>query len=271
MDLFIVTKKEKKILIGVMIALAFIWCLPIYSAIRNSLIFNGIKNYSSVLSEPIDGIYIYQSFFNTMIIAIGHAILVVLISALSGYAFSKINFPMKNIIYYTIVICLAVPGTVILVPMFTILRNLGIYNTFFAVILPEATLTLPFGVLMMRNYYDSFSRGISEAAKIDGANTFQTFYKVFLPLSKPATINLGVLCVMWSFQDYLLPLMFLSDKEKMTATVAVSSYKAAMGYMPADMGRYNASLVVLAIPSIVLFAVLKRYIKSGIMSGSVKG
>ena len=267
----LLTRKVDKFILGALLFLmAIVWLLPIYSAINRSLVFNGWQNYVSLLTEPVGGVMIYRTYFNSAVNAIGHAFFVLTVSSLAGFAFSKLSFVGKNLIYYLVIICLAVPGTAILVPLFHTLRTLNVLNTYWAVILPEAALTIPFGVLLMRNYYDSLPNEFMEAATMDGATLFQAFYKIYLPLSRSALISLGVLAVMWSFNDFLLPLMFLRDTDMTTAAMAVQSFKEYLSFTPDNIGKYNASLVLLAIPALIMVIFGQRFIIQGLTSGGIK-
>jgi len=139
-----------------------------------------------------------------------------------------------------------------------------------AVILPETALTLPFGVLLMRNYFGNLPDTYMESAALDGASMFAIFRRIYLPLARPALIPLGVLAVMWSFQDFLLPLMFLTDPQLTTAAMAVSNFQEWLSFTPDNIGRYNASLVLLAIPALVLVIFGQRFITQGLTSGGIK-
>lgn len=270
MDLFKATKIEKWIIKLFIIALALLWVFPMYSVITNSLKVEGIGNYIYVLTNEINKVPFIYYFLNSFIIAIGSSLLVLIVSTLAGFAFSKIEFKFKKIIYNGVIMCLAVSGPIILIPLFYILKNLGLYNTHLAVILPEVVMTIPFGVLLMRNYFDSLPSTLIESSHMDGANMWQVFLYIYCPLAKPAMINLGVLQVMWSLQDFLFPLMFLTDSKKFTATVAVNSFKGVFGVTGANLGRYNAALVLIGIPSIIIFAFVQKYIVNGITSGAIK-
>ena len=255
---------------SILLAMAIIWMVPIVSALNRSLVFNGLENYTSLFTEPIGGVTIIRTFVNSGIIAIGHATLVMAISALAGFAFAKLDFPYRNLIFYLVIICLAVPGTAIIVPLFRILDTLELLDTYLAVILPETALTLPFGVLLMRNYFGNLPDTYMESAALDGASMFAIFRRIYLPLARPALIPLGVLAVMWSFQDFLLPLMFLTDPQLTTAAMAVSNFQEWLSFTPDNIGRYNASLVLLAIPALVLVIFGQRFITQGLTSGGIK-
>lgn len=143
-------------------------------------------------------------------------------------------------------------------------------NTHLAIILSECLITIPFGVLMMKNFFDGLPTELMESANVDGASIQRCFFSIYLPLAKPAIINLAVLQIMWSFQDFLFPLMFLTKDKAYTTTVAVNAFKGAYGMTPQNLGRYNAALVLISIPSILIFTFAQKFIVNGITSGAVK-
>ena len=134
----------------------------------------------------------------------------------------------------------------------------------------ECLITFPFGVLMMKNFFDGLPTELMESANVDGASIQRCFFSIYLPLAKPAIINLAVLQIMWSFQDFLFPLMFLTKDKAYTTTVAVNAFKGAYGMTPQNLGRYNAALVLISIPSILIFTFAQKFIVNGITSGAVK-
>jgi raffinose/stachyose/melibiose transport system permease protein len=269
-DLFQATKGQKFAMRVFLCMMAIFWLLPVYSLIMNSLKGGGIDNYIHVVTNPVNDVPFYLYFVNSFSVAFGSSSLVVIIGTLAGFAFSKIHFTGKNIFFSGIMMCMAVSTPIVYVPFFYILKTLHLYNTYWAVILPEVTMTLPFAVLMMRNYFDSFPSELLESAYIDGASMWQVFTRIYFPLAKPALINLGVLQVMWSFQDFLIPLMFLTKKTLFTATVAINVFKGVYGLTGRNLGYYNAALVIISIPAIITFAFAQKYIVSGITSGALK-
>ncbi|MFC5529377.1 carbohydrate ABC transporter permease [Cohnella yongneupensis] len=270
MNFNLVTRRQKTIITVLLYLFALIWLFPFYTAIRNSLKVNGFRNYVDLFTNDLNGISLLGTFKNSALIALGSTAIILGVSSLAAFAFSKLRFFAKETLYIMVLLCLAVPGVVILIPFYYILKNLDLYNTLWSVILSEAVMTLPFAVLMLRNYFDNLPPELMESSSIDGATKLQMFSRIYLPLATPALINLGVLSVMWSFQDFLLPLMFLTDKSVLTATVAVNTLKGLFGFSPADLGKFNAALVVLGMPAIMIFLFARKYITSGITSGAVK-
>lgn len=261
---------ERMLMMAFLILLAAIWSLPLIAAITRAFAFNGIQNFIDVITQDIGGITLLRTYFNSMVVAITHALVVVSISALAGYGFTFFEFRGKETIYFIVLVFMAVPITSILIPLFFITREAGLRNSLVGIALPEAAMTLPFGVLLIRNYAENLSRSLIEAAQIDGASHVRAFFDIFLPLCKPALINLGALSMMWSLQDFLLPSLFLGDVEKTTAAQAVMRFKEVLGITPTGIGRYNASLVLLAVPALTVVLFGLRFITQGLTAGGVK-
>ena len=248
-----------------------LWFVPVASALYNSFKFFGLGNYTYVLTSSINDIHFGRALLNSMVIAAASVSMTTLTSALAGFCFSKLQFPLRNAAYILTLSLLSIPGVTILVPLFFTLRSLGLLNTHLSVSLPQVALTLPFGVLLMRNTFDGIDNDYMGAASIDGANRFQTFFWVYLPMSKPALINLAILQFVWSFQDFLLPTYFLSRPSLMTATQMVSSFNRTQTISPKDIGGFNAALILLAVPVVAVFLIFSRQIKRGLISGGIKG
>lgn len=269
-DLFPISKKIRACMMVFLLALTTLWLIPVYSLLKDSMKVHGFENYIYVLSHEVNGVPFYKYFVNSAINAVLAAALLVLICSLAGFAFSKIQFTGRNVIYNLVLICLAISGPILIIPLFYIYKTTHLYNTHMAVVLSECLITIPFGVLMMKNFFDGLPSELMESASVDGATTTQSFLKIYFPLAKPAIINLAVLQVMWSFQDFLFPLMFLTKDEGYTTTVAVNAFKGAYGMTPQNLGRYNAALVLISIPSILIFVFAQKFITNGITSGAVK-
>ena len=250
-DLFSISKGSRRGMVVFLVLMTLIWMIPIYSLVKDSLKVNGIQNYVYVLTNKINGVPFYRYFMNSAINAVGASLLLVLICSFAGFAFSKIEFTGRKWIYSMVVMCLAISGPILIIPLFYIYKTAHLYNTHLAVILSECLITIPFGVLMMKNFFDGLPGELMESANVDGA-------------------NLVVLQLMWSFQDFLFPLMFLTRDQAYTTTVAVNAFKGAYGMSAQSLGRYNAALVLISIPTILIFVFAQKYIVNGVTSGAVK-
>ncbi len=261
---------DRTIMTTLLIVMAALWLVPIASAIDRALVFNGWRNFSEVITGDIGGITLWQTYWNSFAIAALHAVMVVAVSSLAGYGFAKFEFRGKELMYYVTLVFLAVPATSVLVPLFFITRELDLRDTYLGVAMAEASLTMPFGVLLMRNFADTIPDTYIEAASMDGASHLRTFGGVFLPMSRPALLSLGSLSVMWSLQDFLFPALLLSDHGKTTAAQAVFRFKEYLAVTPDDIGKYNASLVLLAVPALIVVIASLRFITRGLAAGGIK-
>lgn len=255
---------------AVLVIGAALWLFPLISTVRQSLQYGGFHNYLTVLTTDYNGVNLIRAFANSMLIAALTVVLTCGIGALAGYAFSKIDFPGRETLYHAGLLLLAVPAVAIMVPVYWITGNLGLFNTPIGVSLPEVVLTLPFAVLLLRNHADGIPDELIEAARIDGANHAMIFRRVFLPLSRPALFNLAALCVVWSVQDFIFSSLLLTNASSNTAAQAVQSIQAAFSPTPIEHSQYLAALMLLAVPAIVIVVLGLRFITQGMTAGGVK-
>jgi raffinose/stachyose/melibiose transport system permease protein len=267
----VITGRRDRIAIYVLLGfMAVLFAFPLYAMLAKSFQGFGIQNYVTLFTQPVGGVSILSTYLNSFIIGILHASLVVVISTTAGYALSKLQFRGREIFFAAIILFLAVPGTALIVPIFHITGQFGLFNNHLGVALPEAALTIPFGVLLMRNYGRGIDDALIEAAQLDGAGHLRVFWHVFLPLARPVVVNLVVLCFIWSLQDFLWPSMLFTNPDKTTAAQAVASFSNVLGRSPEDFGRYNASLVLLALPAVLFVLFGLRFIVNGLTSGATK-
>jgi ABC-type glycerol-3-phosphate transport system permease component len=263
-------RRDNVAVYGVLVIGAALWLFPLISTVRQSMQFGGFHNYLTVLTTDYNGVNLIRAFGNSLLIAALTVVLTCGIGALAGYAFSKIDFPGRETLYHAGLLLLAVPAVAIIVPVYWITGNLGLFNTPIGVSLPEVVLTLPFAILLLRNHADGIPNELIEAARIDGANHAMIFRRVFLPLSRSALINLAALCVVWSVQDFIFSSVLLTNASSTTAAQSVQSIQAAFSPTPIEHSQYLAALMLLAVPAIVIVVVGLRFITQGITAGGVK-
>jgi ABC-type glycerol-3-phosphate transport system permease component len=262
--------RDKVTVYAVLVIGAALWLFPLVSTVRQSLQFGGFHNYLTVLTTDYNGVNLIRAFANSLLIAALTVVLTCGIGAMAGYAFSKIDFPGRETLYHAGLLLLAVPAVAIMVPVYWITGNLGLFNTPIGVSLPEVVLTLPFAVLLLRNHADGIPDDLIEAARIDGANHAMIFRRIFLPLSRPALINLAALCVVWSVQDFIFSSLLLTNASSTTAAQAVQSIQAAFSPTPIEHSQYLAALMLLAVPAVVIVVLGLRFITQGMTAGGVK-
>ncbi|MCA0293810.1 MAG: carbohydrate ABC transporter permease [Actinobacteria bacterium] len=270
MRILITRPRDRVIIYALLGLMGIVFAFPLYAAVKKSFDGAGLGNYVTLFTQPIGDVSLPMTYVNSFVLGALHALIVVSVSVLAGYALSQLHFRGREILFAAILLFLAVPGTALIIPIFHITNEMGLFNNFLGVALPEAALTIPFGVLLMRNYGSNISESLIEAATLDGAGHFRVFWHVFLPLAKPAIANLVVLCFIWSLQDFLWPSMLFSDPHMATAAQAVSSFSNVLGRTTEEFGRYNASLVLLAVPAVLFVVFGLRFIVNGLTSGSTK-
>lgn len=262
--------RDNAAIYAVLVIGAALWLFPLVSTVRQSVQFGGFHNYLTVLTTDYNGVNLIRAFANSLLIALLTVVLTCGIGALAGYAFSKIDFVGRETLYHACLLLLAVPAVAIMVPVYWITGNLGLFNSPLGVSLPEVVLTLPFAVLLLRNNADSIPTELVEAARIDGASHLVIFRSIFLPLSRPALVNLAALCVVWSVQDFIFSSMLLTNASSTTAAQAVQSIQGAFSPTPIEHSQYFAALMLLAVPAIVIVVLGLRFITQGMTAGGVK-
>ncbi|MCU7746670.1 carbohydrate ABC transporter permease [Priestia megaterium] len=212
-------------------------------------------SYKQVLSRFHLLGYIINSLFYGLCVAAGS----VIINGMAGYAFAKLNFNGKRVLFGLLLALLIVPLETILISQFTIVHKLGLVDTRLAVILPA--LAGAFNIYLFRNFFMAIPSEIIESAKLDGANTWQIFLRIMLPMSKPAVATVGTLAFIGSWNDYIWPLMVLTDKSKFPIQVAITAINSTE---PVYTNQVMAVLTISTIPLILIYIVAQRYILEGI-------
>ena len=203
--------------------------------------------------------------FNSLFIAGATTLLVVIISALAAYAFAKLRFPGRNAIFLIFISTLMLPKEVFIVPLFKVCQNLGLYGSYTGAILPNVA--LPFGVFLLKNFFDTIPDALREAAKIDGASEYRTFFRIVMPLAKPGIGALAILMFVQTWNDYLWQLVMLPRDSMRTIQIAIGAMQATD---QVDYGLRYAGAVLCALPMLVVFLIFQNYFARGVTLGAVK-
>ncbi|HIF3810830.1 TPA: carbohydrate ABC transporter permease [Enterococcus faecium] len=222
---------------------------------------NWFKTYQEVISRFSVGTYLLNSIFYGLTFACGS----IIVNSLAGFAFAKVNFSGKKIIFGALLALLIVPMETVLIPQFTIVNSLGLVNTRLAVILPA--MASAFNIYLFRNFFIAIPEEIIESAKLDGANIVKIFFHIMLPMSKPAIATVGVLSFISSWNDYIWPLMVLTDSSKFSMQVAITTINTTQ---PVYINQVMAVLTIATIPLIIVYIVAQKYILQG-LGGSGTG
>jgi multiple sugar transport system permease protein len=223
-----------------------------------------LQAYSQILNASDTPVF--RWFLNSLLAASANAVLVVATAALAAYALARMDFGGRKVVQSLIVATLFVPPVILVIPNYEIVGRLYWLDTLTAVIVPTAANA--FGVFFLRQFFISLPKELEESASVDGANIWQTFYKVVLPLSKPALATLALLSFLTNWNDFLWPVYVLFSPELQTLQAGLSTLQSANAI------RYDllmAGAVIASLPVLVLFVFAQRFIIEGVSSSGVKG
>jgi ABC-type glycerol-3-phosphate transport system permease component len=192
---------------------------------------------------------------------------VVVVSCLAGYALATLPIAGRNVIFIVFLLGLMVPFQSIMIPIYYLLRDLHILETYFAFIIPGIALGLPFGIFLMRAFFRGLPAEIADAARIDGANEWTVFSRVMLPLARPGLTTLIVFQFMYTWKAFLMPLVFVQLDELRPVALGMMFF---FGRFTADRGMIAAGVTIAMLPIILLYLALQRQFISGITAGAVK-
>jgi multiple sugar transport system permease protein len=202
---------------------------------------------------------------NSFIVASAVTVVKVVIDSMAGYAFAKMGFPGKDALFLVVLMTLMVPFAATLIPLFIIVRDLHLTNTYLGLILPA--LASPIGIFMMRQFIETLPSDLENAARLDGCSEFQIFRRVILPLVRPGLVVLGVFTFMTQWTSYLWPLVIGTKEEMFTLTVGVQSLRSLF---TVNWGVLSAGAVLSMLPLVLVFLFLQRYFIAGSIAGALK-
>jgi ABC-type glycerol-3-phosphate transport system permease component len=204
-------------------------------------------------------------FVNSITITTITTFLTVVVSVLAGYAFAKLRFPAKTLLFLLLLATMMIPTQAILVPQFRIVNTIGLIGTFWAVIIPGAAAT--FGIFLARQFMLAIPDSIIEAAKIDGAGPVRIFWSIVLPLCKPLLAVLTLLTVMYQWNDFLWPLIALKDPALYTLPIGLQFLQ---GQYQTDYGALMAMTLIAVLPLVVLFLAFQRFFVQGLATTGIR-
>ncbi|WP_096185575.1 carbohydrate ABC transporter permease [Evansella halocellulosilytica] len=268
----------KNLLIHVILIVgAFIMIIPFFWMISTSL-----KTYSesmqvpptiipksfqfSNFSEVFEKVNFLTYYWNTILMTMGRTIGQLFFCSLTAFAFARMNFKGKNVLFVLILSVLMVPSQIVMIPSFVVMREFGWIDTFYALITPG--IFSAFGVFLLRQFFMSIPRELDEAAKIDGCSFFGIYWRIILPLSKPAMIALAIFAIISTWNDFMWPLIVTNSDDMRVLSIGIASFQ----------GQYNtqypllmAGALMATAPMIVVFMFLQKYFIQGIALTGSKG
>lgn len=218
-------------------------------------------NYKEVLGR----IPLVKAMLNSLSYIVVVIVLGLIVNSMAGYAFARLDFPRKNLIFSMLLAVMVIPAQTVMLPQFSIIYKLGLSNSYLALILPA--IASPMYIFLFRQNFLGIPESIEEAAKLDGASALRIFFQLIMPLAKPiyATVTILVFIALWN--DFVWPVMVISDTGKQTIQMALSSL---FSISPVNYGNVMAGLTIVTIPVLIIFLSLQKYYVAGVASTGAK-
>lgn len=228
-----------------------------------------VLNTKSYLAQvKIGDFNMFRSFANSMVISIGAMVISIVLAVPASYGIAKYHFKGKKAIILGFLITQMLPVSVLLTPLFITFQKMHLYNTWWSTIISDATIGIPFSVLILKNFFASIPKDIEEASYIDGCNKFTGFIRVLIPIAKPGVVVCGVFSFLYGWGDLAYGMTFILDQERRPITAGIFNF---IGQYGTKWSYLTAFAVVTIIPVALIFIFMQKYIISGMTSGAVKG
>jgi ABC-type glycerol-3-phosphate transport system permease component len=203
-----------------------------------------------------------NSLFVTLVSVTG----LVVFCSMAGYAFAHFKFPAKTFLFFYFLAGMMIPPQVILIPAFKMMSLLGLVNTYYSVILTYLA-WVPFAIYFFRAYFQGIPAELIEAARIDGASEISIFFRVMLPLAKPALVTVAIIYFVWIFNDFMWPLVYLTNDEVRTVTLGMMNFQ---GQYSSATTLKTAALMLATLPPVIVFLIFRKQIQGGLVEGALK-
>jgi raffinose/stachyose/melibiose transport system permease protein len=222
------------------------------------------ENYNSILT----GTSFWSQVLNSTIVMVGTVGLVLFVSSLAAFIFARLNFPGRELIFNFFTLGMLFPLTVAVLPLYITLRQANLLDNLLGIILPQVAFGLPVAIFILRGFFRTIPVELEDAAYIDGCTTFGFFWRILLPLSRPALATVGVLNLVGSWNNFLLPLLVLNKSELWTLPLGVMQYQGQFG---SDWASIMAFVTVSMVPAVIFYFLAERQLVAGLTAGAVKG
>ena len=214
--------------------------------------------------------FVSSPIVNSLVVCGISLVLILTMVSMSGYAFGRLKFKGKYVFFAMILAVMMIPYTMLLVPNYTIIRNMGLLNTKWALIVPYIAGQQIFGIVLSKTFFESLPQEMFEAAKLDGATEFQTYTRIALPLSVPTLITVGVTSTISMYNDYIWPALVLTKGDKIK-TFCQIVFNNAAGKGTSDYGMTTAAVIIGTLPLLIITLSCLKYYLAGMLDGAVKG
>jgi len=249
------------------LAATAVFLFPLILMLIRSFSGNGIQNYIRVF-ETID---LAPNFLTSIIVVFGTLLIVSLAASMSAFAFSKLEFPCKKVIYYTLLTGMMIPTSALIFPLFQIVRGLNLNNTPFSLILPYAALNCCTNLMMLKNFIDSLPNELMDAASIDGAGTAKIYTSIILPISIPGLAFVLIQTFLSAWNELQMAMIFINDTKIQPISVVPLRFIQTAGGQGFPVEVMYAALVICLTPIVLFYVFGSRFLISGLTQGAVKG
>ena len=259
------------ILIGVMAMIPFAWMVSTSLKARGALMSIPIQ---WIPEEPTVAAYLkvfskfpfMKTIGNSLLISVTYTVITLISGSMAAFAFAKMKFPKADLLLKIFLATMMIPTQVTIIPLFVVMNKMSLINTYGSVILPS--IFRPFAIFLLVQQMRTIPDDYLDAARIDGASSFRVYFKVALPLCAPTLATLSITTFMESWNDYLWPLLMLTDKAKMTLPIALSTLN---GRYSTEYNVLMAGALISMIPIVLIYVFAQKYFRNGMMAGGIKG
>jgi raffinose/stachyose/melibiose transport system permease protein len=222
-----------------------------------------LDNFVQAWTRGHFGQFLGSSVLVTVTVVVAAAIF----SIMAAYAFGTMRFPGVTVLFYLFLLGLTIPEEALVIPLYYGFRNLGLTDTYWALILPQTAQSVAFGTYWMRTYFIGASRSLIEAARIDGASSWGVLWRILVPSGRPAITTMVVITFMWTWNEFLLPLIMITSTDRQTVPLGLAFFQ---GQHSSDVSLLAAGAVLVALPVVIIYLIFQRRFIEGMLSGAVK-
>ncbi|MFH1809571.1 MAG: sugar ABC transporter permease [Pseudomonadota bacterium] len=229
-----------------------------------------LANFIAVFGKTdLDGTWVFgHQLFNSLVISCSTALVGIVLATTAAYSMSRFRFPGRQLTLTGLLVTQMFPGTMMMIPLYILLDKLGLLDTQIGLILVYATTAIPFCTWSLKGYFDTIPRDLEEAAIVDGASRATVFFKIILPLARPAIAVTGLFSFMTAWNEFILAAKFMNQEISYTLPVVLQQY---VGARSTAWGYFAAGAIVVSVPVMLLFFTLQRHLVAGLTAGAVKG
>lgn len=258
-------------LIAVLATIPFLWMITTSLKARGALMSIPIE---WIPKEPTLAAYVkvfskfpfFRTIGNSLFISVTYTVITLISASMAAFAFAKLEFPRAGMLLKVFLATMMIPTQVTMIPLFVVMNKIQLINTYSSVILPS--IFRPFAIFLLVQQMRTIPNDYLDAARIDGASTFRVYFRVALPLCRPTLATLSITTFMEAWNDYLWPLLMLTDKVKMTLPIALSTLN---GQYSTEYNVLMAGSLISMVPIILVYIFAQKYFENGMMAGGIKG